>query len=63
MVLPPEYDVIADIVEFFEAVFEVRTSASGYRYADYKAEWLRVIGLKENSADESKSARTTKKLQ
>ncbi len=63
MVSPPEYDIIADIIRFFEEVFEVRSNDSGYLYADYKTEWLNFIGLKESSADESKTARTTKKLQ
>jgi len=35
----------------------------GYAYADYKAEWLKQLGLSHSDRDEAKASRTTKKLQ
>ncbi|WP_126447432.1 hypothetical protein [Sulfuricystis multivorans] len=60
----PEQDIIEDILAFFENVFVPKSVDGGrYKCAAYREEWLKNIDLNENSADEAKSYRTTKKLQ
>ena len=56
-----ENPILRDIIGFFSNVFEVR--GKGYRYAEYKTEWLRGIRLNKNSQMEAVSSETTKALQ
>lgn len=59
----PEEDILKEIQLFFQGIFEAKVTPRGYSYASYKEGWLGKLGLKENAADEAKSARTTKELQ
>lgn len=58
-----EQPIINEILSFFSDKFEVNTNPKGYIYAAYTSEWLEQIGLNTSSPDESKTARTLKKLQ
>lgn len=58
-----EQQIIDEILRFFSDGLELETNAKKFVYAAYKPNWLDQIGLKENSPDESKTARTLKKLQ
>lgn len=59
----PEQDILDEIIDFFSGVFDVKVNNRGYKYAHYKKDWLRGLGLTENSQEEAKASRTTKKLQ
>lgn len=58
-----EQPIIDEILKFFEDKFEVKINKRGSKYASYTDEWLGQIGLNKSSPDESKTARTLKKLQ
>ena len=58
-----EQPIIDEILKFFSDKLELETNAKGFVYAAYKADWLEQIGLNSGSPDESKTARTLKKLQ
>jgi hypothetical protein len=58
-----EQPIIDEILKFFSDKLQVETNAKKFAYAAYKPEWLKQIGLESNSPDESKTARTLKKLQ
>ncbi len=59
----PEQDIIDEIISFFSNKFEIKTNKEGIKFANYKTNWLKQIGLKSNSPDEAKTSRTVKKLQ
>lgn len=61
--MKPEEDILKEIKGFFSKIFEVKTNRKGYRYALYKKTWFKKIDVKENAPAETKTARTTKKLQ
>ncbi|MBI5970509.1 MAG: hypothetical protein HY884_05085 [Deltaproteobacteria bacterium] len=56
-------DILREILKFFKKIFESKRTSDGYNYAGYRQTWLEEIGLSHGSADEAKSAQTTKKLQ
>lgn len=58
-----EQPIIDEIVGFFQNKLENRTNSRGFSYAAYTPQWLAEIGLTETSPDESKTARTLKRLQ
>lgn len=58
-----EQPIIDEILVFFRDKLETKTSQKGFQYASYTTAWLSEIGLTPNSPDESKTARTLKKLQ
>lgn len=58
-----EQPIIDEILKFFDNKLETKTSAKGFDYAAYTPEWLDQIGLNDDSPDESKTARTLKRLQ
>jgi hypothetical protein len=59
----PEQDILDEITNFFSVVFDVKVNNRGYKYAHYKKGWLKKLALTENSQEEAKANRTTKKLQ
>ncbi|MFH1640166.1 MAG: hypothetical protein ABIB93_07670 [Chloroflexota bacterium] len=59
----PEEDILVEIKKFFGDIFEIRNKTEDYAYASYKIEWLEGLGLSPSSSDESKTSKTTKKLQ
>jgi hypothetical protein len=56
-------DILIEIKNFFADIFELKSNERGHKYASYKRDWLETIKLEPGSADEAKTARTTKKLQ
>ena len=58
-----EQPIIDKILVFFRDKLDKKTNVKGFDFASYKSEWLAEIGLTNNSPDESKTARTLKKLQ
>ena len=58
-----EQPIIDEILKFFSDKLEPETNAKGFNYAAYKTDWLEQLGLNSSSPDESKTARTLKKLQ
>lgn len=56
-------DVLQEISTLFEQIYECRVTPRGYKYADYTDEWLEKISCTRTSADERKSAQTTRLVQ
>lgn len=63
MSVKTDNDVLTEITKFFEQIFVLKRKGNEYAYADYKVEWLEQLGLSASDGDESKTSRTTKKLQ
>lgn len=58
-----EQPIIDEILVFFRDKLEKKTNAKGFDFAAYRNDWLAEIELTNDSPDESKTARTLKKLQ
>lgn len=61
--MKPEEDILNEIKHFFGGIFEISKNEKGCKYASYKKIWLKRLKLRQSSADEAKSSRTTKQLQ
>lgn len=63
VIMKTSNDVLKEINGFFEKIFELKKTPTGYAYAEYKKGWLKKLDLSHKDRDEAKASRTTKKLQ